>query len=218
MECTQQQDWLEALPGFQKINPISSDSRDENEGAPLEQPRSSQQQALITTKYSQLAQNVLRRAQMQVNMRRIPEERAADSGGNSEWSRSLAFLESLPVGQRRTRHCRGAFASIRPVDGGSDVPEPDPESDSYLHLHPETVDALRYFGIWPRDQGQRVPWDADLVFPDPIMINQSGDSLILHETLRWLFLFINKGMQYCNIVALCTEPSDQDSLLWLPLW
>jgi hypothetical protein len=54
---------------------------------------------------------------------------------------------------------------------------PNPECDPLMILHPDSEDALSRFGLLPRSQGQRVPWNPDLVFPDPIMMDQSGDKL-----------------------------------------
>jgi hypothetical protein len=168
--------WFEALPDFENSSPpISSDSRDENEGAPSDQPSRLPKQALPTTKHSDLAQRVLRRVQF----RRAPEERVSNSGGDSDLG--LVFLQSLPgpESQGPPQRRRSAFERIGPAARGPGVPELNPQSDSNSPLHPETEDALRRCGLLPRDQGQRVPFDADHVFPDPIMMDQPGN--IIHE-------------------------------------
>jgi hypothetical protein len=161
----QKKDWLLTLP----------ESRDENEGGPVDQPRRSQTQALSTAKHSQLAMQVLRRARMLS----APEQSASDPGEDRQ--ARLAFLQSLPDRQGPPQRRRSAFSRICPIQRDPYEPEPDPESDPLLHLHQETVDAFRCFGLLPRDQGQPSRWDPDLVFPDPIGMNQSGDNP--HETI-----------------------------------
>ena len=168
---SQQQALLDSLPDFQNSIPISSDIRDENGGSLADQPCRSQQQARSNKQTSQLAEKVLQK----VYMRRAPEERASDFGGNH--GSDSAFLDSVPARPRSPQRRRGAFARTIPAEGRSNVSLPNPECDPLMILHPDSEDALSRFGLLPRSQGQRVPWNPDLVFPDPIMMDQSGDKL-----------------------------------------
>lgn len=168
----EQKNWLDSLPDCQNNFPISRNSRDENEGSSGRLPNRSQQRDLSTSHIPQVALDVISRIQL----RNIPEQRATDPVGVS--TAGLQFLASLPERQGQPQRRRSAFSQIRRADRESDVPQPIPESDPLLQLHPEAAEFLRNFGLIPN--GQRFSWDANLVFPDPITMNQPGDNL--HKT------------------------------------